>query len=61
MLTLEQIRTQLQDRRLSVISDHTGLHYNTIRAVRDDYRHQPSYDTVRRLADYLEARAHDVQ
>jgi len=56
MRTLQQIREALKDRRLSVVADATGLHYNTLRQLRDDEDHSPSYDTVRKLDDYLEAR-----
>ena len=56
MRTLQQIREALKDRRLSVVSEATGLHYNTLRQLRDDEDHSPSYDTVRKLNEYLEAR-----
>jgi hypothetical protein len=54
MMTIEQIRLALQDRRISMISAATGLHYNTIRAVRDNEDANPSYKVLKALSDYLE-------
>ena len=53
MLTLEQISEKLKDRRLGMISDATGLHYNTIKAIRDGDSKRPSHDTIKALSDYL--------
>jgi len=54
MLTIEQIRLALRDRRLSVVSTATGLHYNTIKALRDNEGANPSYKVLKALSDYLE-------
>ena len=35
MLTVEEIRAALQDRRLYRVAAATGLHYNTLRDIRD--------------------------
>lgn len=56
MLTLEKIREALQDRRAAKVADATGLHYNTIREVRDNPESNPSYKTVVALSDYLEGK-----
>ena len=53
MLTLEEIRDRLKDRRLQIVSVATGLHYNTIKSVRDNENGRPSYDTIKALSDYL--------
>lgn len=53
MLTLDQIRTQLQDRRLAIIVKATGLHYNTLREVRDNADANPTYKVVKLLNDYF--------
>lgn len=53
LMTLDQIRDALQDRMPSKVADATGLHYNTIRDVRDNPQANPSYETVRKLSDYL--------
>ena len=54
MLYLEQIKALLADRRLSLVADATGLHYNTVRAIRDDPDANPTYKAVKALSDYLQ-------
>jgi hypothetical protein len=53
MLTLEQIRAALRDRRLAKVAEATGLHYNTIREIRDNPDANPTYKVIRALSDYL--------
>lgn len=53
MLNLRQIREALSDRRLDIVSEHTGIHRNTIAAIRSGKAENPSYDTIRKLSDYL--------
>lgn len=53
MLTIEEISRMLSDRRLGVVSEATGLHYNTIRAIRDGTSKKPSHDTIKALSDYF--------
>lgn len=53
MLTLEEIRERLKDRRLQVVAESTNMHYNTIKSVRDNENGRPSYDTIKALSDYL--------
>jgi len=55
MMTLEQIRASLRDRKPGVVAKATGLHYNTIRKIRDRKDHNPSYKAVVALSEYLEA------
>lgn len=57
MLTLEQIKQQLQDRRLQMISDTTGIHYNTLKTIRDDANPNPTYRVIEQLSAYLEGSA----
>lgn len=59
MLTLDQIRAALRDRRLSKVAEATGLHYNTIREVRDNPNANPTYKVIKVLSDYLEGRNND--
>ena len=54
MMTLEAIREALQDRRLLMLADATGVHYNTIKNVRDNQYGNPSYKVMKALSDYLE-------
>jgi hypothetical protein len=53
MLTLELIRAQLQDRRLTVISEKTGLHPNTLRDIRNNADCNPSHRVLAALSDYF--------
>lgn len=54
MMYLEQIREMLADRRLSLVAEATGLHYNTVRAIRDDPEANPTYKAVKALSEYLQ-------
>jgi transcriptional regulator with XRE-family HTH domain len=53
MMTIEEIRLALQDRRLTAIAQATGLHYNTVSAIKRGDQLNPSYDTLSRLSAYL--------
>ena len=59
MLTIDQIRAALRDRRLAKVAEATGLHYNTIREVRDNPNANPTYKVIKVLSDYLEGRNND--
>lgn len=54
MLTLEQIRQRLQDRRPGMVAQATGLHINTVMNVRDKPNRNCSYNVVKALSDYFE-------
>lgn len=55
MLTIQQVRERLQDRKLSKIAATTGLHVNTIANVRDgDDKSEHLASVIEKLADYLE-------
>jgi transcriptional regulator with XRE-family HTH domain len=53
MLTLDQIAGMLQDRRLDKVHEATGVHPNTLRAIRKGRRLNPSYNTLKALSEYL--------
>lgn len=57
MMTLEQIRKELKDLRVSVVARETGLHYNTVRDIRDNKDADPKLSTLQALSSYIEARA----
>jgi hypothetical protein len=40
-----------------MVAEATGLHYNTIRGVRDNEDANPSYKVLKALSDYLEGAA----
>ncbi len=54
MLTPNDIQEALQDRRLDKVSEATGVHYNTIRAIRDNPNSNPTWRVLKALSDYLE-------
>lgn len=53
MLTIDKIKAMLADRRLDVVARETGLHRNTLAAIRDGRHQNPTYNTIKRLSDYL--------
>ena len=53
MMTLEQIKNALRDRRPSIVAEATGLHFNTVRDVRDNPDVNPTYRVLKSLSDYL--------
>lgn len=54
MLNVDKIQALLRDRRLDIIGDATGLHRNTLSAIRDGKNTNPSYETVCKLSDYFQ-------
>lgn len=55
MLTLQQVRKSLSDRQLSKVSKATGIHYNTLREIRDNPDANPTYKVLSALSKYLES------
>jgi transcriptional regulator with XRE-family HTH domain len=53
VLTLEQLRAALDDRNVEKVSERTGIHRNTIGAIRSGANSNPSYVTLKVLSDYL--------
>jgi hypothetical protein len=53
--TLDKIKLLLQDRRLNLIAEATGVHINTIRDVRDNPDANPTYKVLVALSNYLES------
>jgi transcriptional regulator with XRE-family HTH domain len=54
-LPLDAIRACLQDRKLRLVAEATGLHYNTLWKIRQGRAKRPSADVVLRLTRYLTA------
>ena len=52
-MTLEEIQRALRDRRINIVAEETGLHYNTIRNIRDGKNTNPTYFVVSALTNYL--------
>ena len=59
MLNLDQIRTALDDRNIEKVSARTGIHRNTIAAIRTGANANPTYATMKLLSDYLTVAAVD--
>ena len=59
MMTPGQIHDALQDRRIERIAQSTGIHYNTIRKLRDDPSANPTWRVIKLISDYLEGRSDD--
>lgn len=60
MLTLGQIVAMLQDRKLDVVSAKTGLHRNTLAAIRDGRNSNPTLKTVEALSEYFAAQSDGI-
>ena len=60
MLNLEQLRTALDDRNVEKVSARTGIHRNTIAAIRNGTNANPTYATMKLLSDYLTVAAVDA-
>lgn len=60
MLNLDQIRTALDDRNVEKVSARTGIHRNTIAAIRTGANANPTYATMKLLSDYLTVAAVDA-
>ena len=59
MLSLDQIREALQDRIPSKVVEATGLHYNTVRDIRDNPHANPTYRVMMALSNYFESAKYD--
>jgi hypothetical protein len=57
IMQLDEIKTKLADRRLAVVADGARLHYNTLRAIRDGEKTNPTLETMRRLTVYFQEAA----
>lgn len=59
MLTLEQIKDRLADRNLMAVSKASGVHSNALYRLMSGGT-KPSYETVKKLSDYLEGRDNEA-
>jgi DNA-binding Xre family transcriptional regulator len=53
VLTIDQLRAKLQDRRLEIVANATGLHYNTLLCIRDSKQTNVKYETLEKLSAYF--------
>lgn len=54
MMTLEQVKQGLHDRKLRAVADATSLSYDTVWRVYAGHDKRVSYATIKALSDYLE-------
>ena len=52
-MTLEEISEKLSDRNLTIISERTGIHYNTLRNIKNGENKNPGYLMVVNLSNYF--------
>lgn len=57
MLTLEQVRALLADRRLDLVAQATKLHRSTLARIRKGHTKRVTPATLKLLSDYLVPRA----
>jgi len=53
-MDLEKIREALADRNIDKVAERTGIHRNTIYAIRSGANVNPTYAILKKLSDYLE-------
>ncbi len=56
MMSIENIRQMLADRNLAAVAKASGLSYKTVRKLAGPDCKRVSYQSVKRLSDYLEAK-----
>jgi hypothetical protein len=56
MMTLDQVREVLKDRKLKIVAQGSGLAYDTVRRVAAGSNKAVSYEVVKKLSDYLEGK-----
>ena len=57
MLTLQEIRAALQDRVVEAVAAATGIHRNTVAAIKSGKNENPTYFVMRKLSEYLTGNA----
>lgn len=55
MLTPDEVKSKLIDRVPDVVSEGSGLHVNTVRALKNGTATKPSYETMRKISEYFES------
>lgn len=48
-----EVRAALMDRRLDAVAKATGLHYNTVKSIRDNPDANPTRKVIEALSAYL--------
>lgn len=50
---LKDVVERLQDRNLTVVSEKTGVSYNTLKNIRDGVNTNPTINTLETISNYL--------
>ena len=58
IMSLEELRDALQDRRLDVVSRATGIHANTLGKIKRGEQQNPKLSTVEALSEYFNTTCH---
>jgi hypothetical protein len=53
LMTLEQLSRHLAGKQLKLVAKKTGLHYNTLRKIRDDPSANPTLNVMATLTDHF--------
>jgi hypothetical protein len=53
LMTLEQLARHLSGKQLKLVAKKTGLHYNTLRKIRDDPAANPTLNVMRSLTEHF--------
>jgi len=53
LLSLKDIKTLLEDKRLYVVSKSTGLSFPTLKKMADGKKENFTYKTIKAISDYL--------
>lgn len=56
MLTIEETRHQLQDRSPKKVAAACGVHFQTVRAIRDGKNTNPTLRVMEALSSYLQGK-----
>lgn len=57
MLTIDQVKAALQDRRIDLVASASGVGYSTVRDIRSGANTNPTYETLAKLSAYLQGGA----
>lgn len=57
MLDINEIIRRLSDRNLKKVADECGMAYDTVWRIANKKSVKPSYETIKKLSDYLLERA----
>lgn len=61
MMTLDQLKQALKDRRPTMVAEATNVHFNTIRDIRDNPNANPTWKVMKALSDYLENSSNNTE